>query len=237
MTKPVDQHLVVKSNALIRASYKLTLNEQRLILLVVAGLNPKRAGIRPGFNQVEGIRISAADFAEAWKLSPKVAYEALKDATNELYERSIVEIKGKRTDKMRWVSAISYHDGEGWASLSLSPQVTPHLTDLAKGGNFTEYRLGQVANLRSTYAVRIFEWCIQFVDTGWLQVPLDDLTQRLDVAYTRYADVRRKVIEPAIKELQAKSNLDIKWEPVKEGRSVKAIRFTFKEQDQGRLDL
>ena len=94
-----------------------------------------------------------------------------------------------------------------------------------------------MANLRSTYAVRLFEWCIQFVDNGWLIIPLDDLVQRLGVAYTRYADIRRKVIEPAVKELQAKSNLDIKWEPVKEGRSVKSIRFTFKEQDQRKLDL
>lgn len=235
MTSAIDQHLVVKSNSLIQASYKLSLNEQRLILLAVAGLSSQRPGIRPGFNQVEGIRITAEEFREAWGLSSKDAYSALKDATNELYERSIIEIKGKRTSKSRWVSAVAYHDGEGWAELSFSPYVTPHLTSLA--GDFTKYRLGQVANLRSTYAVRLFEWCIQFVDTGWLVISLDDLTKRLGVAYTRYVDVRRKVIEPAIKELRDKSNLDIKWEPVKEGKAVKSIRFTFKEQDQKKLDL
>lgn len=235
MASTVDQHLVVKSNSLIQASYKLSLNEQRLILLAVAGLNSKRPSHRPGFNQVDGIRITAEEFREAWNLSSKDAYNALKDATNELYERSIVEIKSKRVTKDRWVSRVAYHDGEGWAELSFSPHITQHLTSLGK--NFTEYRLGQVANLRSTYAVRIFEWCIQFVDNGWLIITLDDLVQRLGVAYSRYVDIRRKVIEPAIKELQAKSNLDIAWEPIKEGRSVKSIRFTFKEQDQGRLDL
>lgn len=235
MGKPVEEHLVVKSNALIQASYKLSLNEQRLILLAVSGLHSKRPGIRPGFNQVEGIRITASEFGAAWNLSSKDAYTALKDATNELYERSIVEIKEKRTAKARWVSAVEYHDGEGWAELSFSPFVTPHLTSLS--GKFTEYRIGQVANLRSTYAVRIFEWCIQFADTGWMVVSLEDLTQRLGVAYTRYVDVRRFVIEPAIKELKAKSNLEIDWKPVKDGKKVKAIRFTFTEQEQGKLDL
>lgn len=235
MTSPVDQHLVVKSNALIQASYKLTLNEQRLILLAVAGLNSKRPGVRPGFTQVDGIRITADEFREAWNLSSKDAYTALRDATNELYERSIVEVKGKRITKDRWVSRVRYHDGEGWAELSFSPHVVPHLTSL--GRDFTKYRLGQVANLRSTYSVRIFEWCIQFADTGWLVVSLDDLARRLGVAYGRYVDLRRKVIEPAVKELQAKSNLDIDWEPIKEGRTVKAIRFSFKEQEQGKLDL
>jgi len=235
MSAPVDQHLIVKSNALVHASYKLSLNEQRLILLAVAGLHSQRPGVRPGLNQVDNIRITAAEFAEAWNLPISKSYEALREATNELYERTIHEIKDMHHKKMRWVSAVQYHDGEGWARLSFTPHVTPHLTSLS--GRFTEYRLWQVANLRSTYAVRLFEWCIEFSDTGWLQIRLDDLVQRLGVAYTRYADIRRKVIEPAVAELKTKSNLEITWEPVKTGRAVTSVRFEFKEIAQGKLDL
>jgi plasmid replication initiation protein len=235
MSKPVDQHVVAKSNKLIQASYKLTLNEQRLILLAVAGLNSKRPATRPGFNQVDAIRITAQEFGEAWNLNAKDSYSALKDATNDLYERSINEIAGKRTVKMRWVSRVEYHDGEGWAELSLSPYITPHLTNL--GREFTEYRLGQVANLRSTYAIRLFEWCIQFSRTGWLQVSLAELTQRLGVAYALYNDIRRYVVKPAVEELRAKSNLEIDFEPIKDGRKVTAIRFTFRLNAQGKLEL
>jgi plasmid replication initiation protein len=228
MSKPVEQHIVAKSNLLIRASYKLTLNEQRLILFVIAGINSKRVAIRPGFNQVDAIRITAAEFAEAWNLPPKEAYFALKEATVEMYERSITEIVGKRVEKMRWINRIVYHDGEGWAELSLSPHVVPYLTDL--GNKFTEYRLGQVANLRSTHAIRLFEWCVQFADTGWMQLTIEEITQRLDVAYTRYADVRRYIVEPAVRELQSKSNIDISWKPIKTGRQVTAVKFTFSER-------
>jgi len=228
MTKPVEHHIVAKSNLLIRASYKLTLNEQRLILLVIAGLNSQRVAIRPGYNQMDGIRITAAEFAEAWNLPPNEAYYALKEATLEFYERSITEIVGKRVEKMRWINRIVYHDGEGWAELSLSPHVMPYLTDLGK--KFTEYRLGQVANLRSTHAIRLFEWCVQFADTGWMQLTLGEITQRLGVSYPRYADIRRYIIEPAIAELQTKSNIDISWEPVKTGRQVTSIKFTFAER-------
>jgi plasmid replication initiation protein len=228
MTKPVEQHIVTKSNLLIRASYKLTLNEQRLILLVIAGINSQRVAIRPGFNQVDGIRITAAEFAAAWNLPPNEAYHALKEATLEFYERSIIDIVGKRIEKMRWVSRIVYHDGEGWAELSLSPHVVPYLTDISR--KFTEYRLGQVANLRSTHAIRLFEWCVQFIDKGWMQIDLGEITHRLGVSYVRYADIRRYIIEPAVKELQAKSNIDITWEPLKTGRQVTAIKFTFSER-------
>ena len=77
-----EDHLVVKSNLLIQASYKQTLNEQRLVLLAVSGLDSRRPGIRPGFNQVEGIKITAADFAEAWKIPPAEAYHALNRPLN-----------------------------------------------------------------------------------------------------------------------------------------------------------
>jgi plasmid replication initiation protein len=49
--------------------------------------------------------------------------------------------------------------------------------------------------------------------------------------------MRRKVIEPAVSELKTKSNLEIDWEPVRKGRAVVAVRFVFKEQEQGQLDL
>lgn len=232
----VENHLVVKSNALIQASYKLTLNEQRLVILGVSLLDSRRPGIRPGFNQVEGIKITAEAFAEAFHMPMHKAYEELKEATNNLFERSVIQVNGKRTIKDRWVSRVEYHDGEGWAELSFSHHLLPHLTSL--GRDFTKYRLGQVANLRSTYAVRIFEWCLQHINNGgWMAVTLDELRRRLGVSYSKFYDLRRFVIEPAVKELQAKSNLDISWEPIKKGRAVTAVKFVFKEQEQGRLDL
>ena len=235
MSAPIEQHLVAKSNALIQACYRLTLHEQRLILLAVSSIHSKRAAVRPGLNQVQSIRITAEEFAGAWKLPVKQAYEALREATLDLFNRSLIEIQGKKTIRDRWVSRVIYHDGEGWAELSFNHHIWPHLTEL--GREFTEYRIGQVANLRSTYAVRIFEWCVQFAKTGWMVITIKDLQQRLGLSYGRFVDVRRKVIEPAVKELRTKSNLEIDWTPIKEGKKVTAVRFDFNEQSQVQLDL
>lgn len=235
MSKPVKDYQVVQHNDLNVAHYKLTLNEQRLIFLAVSKLNPMRPGIRPGFDQVSKIHITAREFGEAWSIQDKDQYKALRDATNNLFEQSIVEIVGKRRTKTRWVWQVQYHDKEGWAELSFTPDVVPFLTSLS--GQHTQFKIGQVADLRSTYAMRLFAWCAQFQDTGWLLVSIEQLIGRLGVNYTRYADVRRYVIEPAILELNAKSDMAITWEPVKRGRTVEAIRFTFKTNPQGKLEL
>ena len=48
--------------------------------------------------------------------------------------------------------------------------------------------------------------------------------------------LRRRVIEPAVKELLEKNSLAIEWEPVKPaGRKVTGFRFKFNPDPQGRL--
>lgn len=227
-------NIVGKSNLLVRASFKLSLQEQRLILLAISKLDSRRSHLTPRNSQT-CVRITAIEFAETFGIDPKKAYEELQVATDDLFERKIVEIDGKKTDKMRWVSRAKYHSGEGWAEITLFSDLLPMLTLLKN--NFTKYKLQRVAGLRSTYSIRIFELCAQFKDTGILRITLDEFITVLDLPYTRYTDIVRRVITPAVEELRAKSNLDIEWRPIKEGRGVKTLEFTFQEAAQTKLPL
>ncbi|BAN36833.1 plasmid replication protein (plasmid) [Sulfuricella denitrificans skB26] len=230
----LTDNIVAKSNALVRASYKLNLQEQRLVLAAISKLDSRRPFSTPKHSQTS-VRISAVEFGATFGIDKRKAYEELKEATNELFERRITEVNGKQTTKMRWVSKVQYHDGEGWAELTFSMDVLPLLTLLRE--KFTTYSLQRVAGLRSTYSIRIFEMLAQFSSTGLLRIDLADLIRQLDLPYVRYADVARRVIKPAVEELQVKSNLEIEWRSIKEGRAVKSIEFRFREAIQGKLDL
>ena len=48
---------------------------------------------------------------------------------------------------------------------------------------------------------------------------------------------KRRIIEPAVKELTEKDGWLIEWTPIKAGRRVKAVRFVFKRDPQARLPL
>jgi len=50
-----------------------------------------------------------------------------------------------------------------------------------------------------------------------------------------FAKVRTKITEPAVKELIEKDGWLIQWFPIKAGRKVKALRFTFMRDPQRRL--
>ena len=52
-----------------------------------------------------------------------------------------------------------------------------------------------------------------------------------------FAAIRRKIIEPAVKELIEKDGWLIEWKPIKEGRKVTGIRFTFLKNPQHQLQF
>lgn len=247
MNIDLAQFRVAKSNVLINASYKLTLNEQRLILACIAQIDSRRASVivqagagHGGLNdQLWKVKVTAADFARVFHINPRDAYHELKSATKELYERTIrtTQIRQNRhgarlvnVTETRWIISRSYEDGSGYAEITFNPEIAGYLTMLRD--QFTTYTLHQVASFRSIYTIRLFELLIQYRKTGYLLKELNELIDLFQLSYTRYADVRRCVIEPAIRELTAKSNLSVVWQPIKTGKPVTHIAFTFSEDPQ-----
>jgi|GEM_PF-529781 len=229
------ENLVSKSNSLIRASYKLNLQEQRLILAAISKIDSRKLNHYPGKPNQATVHISAQEFADTFGISNKKAYEELKEAADNLFERKILEIDGKKSTKMRWVSKVTYHDGLGWAEITFSNDIIPHLTFLRE--KFTSYKLNRITSLKSGYSVRVFELCVQYQATGMLRITLEDFINDLNLPYQRFSDIKRRVIEPAIEELKVKSNMDITWRAISQKRKVYSLEFVFTEAAQSKLDL
>ena len=52
-----------------------------------------------------------------------------------------------------------------------------------------------------------------------------------------FGQLKRRVIEPAVKELREKDGVRLEWEPVKAGRKVVGLDFKFSPDPQIKLDL
>lgn len=223
---------VSKSNKLIQASYSLSLTEQRLLLCCIGQVNP----MRTKGAQRNLFRVSVADFKATFPDSKShTIYDSVKEAVNRLYERDIKIKEGRKITRVRWVQSVTYHDGEGWVELHFSDKIAPYLTLL--GTKFTRFKIEQIAGLRSTYSLRIFEYLMQFQDTGWCEIDLAEFKERLELPYERLNDIKRRVLDPACEEISQKSNLSVTWKGIKQGRAVARLRFDFKPDPQGKLAL
>ena len=224
--------IVTKANALIEASYNLTLNEQRIILACAAKLDGRKPMPRDAV-----FVLSVEEFIGLFGSDPRNAYAEMEEAATKLYERDIRRIEGTTRKRLRWVYMAEYKKGEGKVRLGFSPEIAPYLTMLHK--RFTSYKLEEVASLRSIYAIRLFEMLVQFSETGLFVISVADFKLRLglDEKYDRFSNLKARVIDPAVKDLVTKTSLDIVWQGIKKGKAVDRLEFRFSEKQQLALAL
>lgn len=233
------KNLVVKDNALINASYNLELIEQRLILLAIIEARATGKGISPN----NSLTITASSYMNNYHTNRNTAYQALKDACNNLFERqfSFVETNSKgdiEVVRSRWVSEVRYIDKEASVRLIFSPAVVPMITMLEK--HFTSYQLEQVAELTSKYAVRLYEIIIAWRSQGKTsQLTVEQLRERLGVEPSEYVKMelfKRKVLDFSIAQINEKTDITISYEQHKQGRKIVAFTFKIKQKNKPKKD-
>jgi len=226
--------IAYKSNALIEASYKLTLQEQRLLLMCIGKIDPREQEVRKTF------QITSSDFYLAFPdMGKSNAERHLKEAIDKLAERWIYIHNNNERRRIRWIQEeAEYFDKEGKIEIVFSDSIMPYLTQLQ--GQFTKIIIKNVSALKSVYSIRLYELLMQFKAIGDRLISLDDFRAMLgldDDKYPTFKSLNQWVIKPAVKELNQKSNLSVSVDSIKKGRSVFALHFHFKEDQQIKMAL
>jgi Protein involved in initiation of plasmid replication len=222
----MKNELVVKDNALMNASYNLEVTEQRLILLAI--INARQTG--NGITADSKLEIHANDYASRFNVSNDGAYKALKSAVLNLFDRQFSfkeeDKKGNvGTVKSRWVSRIKYIDDSATLEITFAPDVVPLITRLEQ--QFTSYQLKQVTQLTSKYAIRLYELIIAWREVGKVpQIELSDFRNRIGLEnseYTAMCDFKKRVLEPAIKQINEHTDIVTTYEQHKKGVQLQAF--------------
>jgi plasmid replication initiation protein len=228
--------LVVKSNALIQASYTLGLVEQRLILMSIVGARESSEGI----TAETLLTIKAQDYAALFGVTKQTAYEALANAVETLFNRrATVDVYDKKRDRtrpmtVRWVTAMAYEEGEGSITLRFGHEVVPEIMRLEE--NFTSYELEQVAGLKSAYSVRLYELLIQWRSAGKTPVfEVGHFRNQLGVSdgeYPRMDNFKRFVLDHSVKQINDHTDIKATYEQHKSGRTITGFSFKFKQKSK-----
>ncbi len=249
----MGDNLIVKDNDIVKASYQLTANEQRLILSAISKI-PKGKPV----SDREIYPIYAEDFIELG-VHRKTAYREMNKAIDSLYEKNISIKQGNTIIKSRWVQMIikmdrdwirdnyhffanDYEIGDEFyveqafpadyciIGIKFSEAVLPFISNLSS--NFTQYLKQDIAGLSSAYAIRFYELLMQFKATGFVKITLFDLRNMLDLGnkYKATKDLRKWVIDTAIKEINEKSPVNVHYRLIKTGRRFTHLEMKFKQK-------
>jgi len=223
--------IAYKSNALIEASYRLSLQEQRVLLMCIGKLNPQDE------NPEKTFQLTADEFYLAFPdMNRSHAERRLQEAIDRLAERWIHINWKDSKEEIRWIQRkAKYFEGEGKIEISFSDYIMPYLTQLK--GQFTSIAVKNISALKSTYSIRIYELLMQFKKTGDRLISLEDFRSMLSLEnkYSAFKRLNDSLLKPSLEELNNKSDLIVSVDLVKKGREVVALHFHFKEDKQIKL--
>lgn len=231
--------MIYKSNALVEAAYRLSVQEQRILLVCISQVRRDEVVTDEVLYSV-----SAADVAKLSGTAIEGTYSELKAAALRLKRREVRLIeepngKGKKPDVLitGWVQSIRYREGQGRVELRFSKDMLPYLNELTR--QFTKYALADVAKMDSVYAIRLYELLRQWDSTGEREIGLDQLRNwlQLEGRYPSIKDFKKWVLDPAVTQINEYSPISVSWDQRKTGRTVTHLLFTFGPKEAKRLEL
>jgi plasmid replication initiation protein len=220
--------VIRKSNELIEARYKLSLAEQRVVLLLASEISPNDEDFKD-------YEIRVADFAEMFGLqTDKSLYEKVQNASDSLLGRTLQLSTDVNTSrKTAWLSYVEYVKGSGVVKLRFDKSLKPYLLQLK--GHYTQYQFNYVMNFKSQYSMRLYE--ILKMDAfkankNWQfekNIAVLELRSIFGIDkkdYPLFANFKQKVIQPATSEVSDKTDLIINnVQYGKTGRKITNITF------------
>ena len=224
-----ENKLIVKSNNIIEAKYKLNVIEQKIILFLVSLIKKDEEIFKLW-------KINISELGNFLGIDKKNAYRELKKATYSMLDRKL-RLKSKNRElQLNWLASADYFDSEGFVELEISEKLKPFLLQLKK--NFTKYNLKDVISLKSAYSIRIYELLKQYEKIGERYFELKDLKEKLGVnnKYNLYKDFKRRVILPAQEELKTKTDIYFDFKEKKEVRKVVGMTFFIKKNINYKTD-
>ncbi|PRX16922.1 replication initiator protein [Orenia metallireducens] len=220
-----SKELIVKHNKLIEANYKLTLQEQKLILVLAAA-------IKKDDTKFEQCIFSVTELADTLNLNKEAYYSELKEITEKLLSRVLTINEPDGCLQISWLSSAKYYDELGKVELSFAEKLKPYLLQLSN--HFTKLECKKLISLSSIYAIRIYELCKQYERLKRREITIKELKRILQIedikSYNRYNNFKRRVLLKAQEEINEKTDLKIDFEELKTGRKVTAIKFIIKKK-------
>ncbi len=220
--------LIVKSNNLVEASYRLSLQEQRILFIIISMIKPED-------QDFETYKIEIQNFMRLVGVTGHSKYEEMKTLTKKLRERTLV-IKNLNEDtetQVGWVSSFKYFNREGYVQARLDPELKPYFLNLKE--RFTQYQLENIIRLKSPYSIRIYELLKQYQRIGERYFTVAAIKKTLGIQadeYKLYGHFKDRVLNRAKKEIPQKTDIRFNFKEQKEGRKVVGIYFFIKANKQ-----
>ena len=229
---------IIQHNDLIGSSYRLDIDEMRLLNLALTKIDSRKENIGV-------IEIYPNEFAEMFNLSKKNIWRNMKKSLLGIMQKPVKvrskDEKGKLKESIiSWLGRTTYFVDQSDGSkieLRFTSDIEPYLFELQ--GNFTKINFEYASRLTTPFSFRLYQWLIKEhrIKKGQyyeLVMTIEDIktSAQIDNSYPRWVDFKKRVIDPAIDAINQKTNLSVSYRATKKGNKVHSLTFIYIDEMQ-----
>jgi len=238
--EPKPYYEVHKQNDLLQARYELSELALKLVSTVISMVKKE-----DDLFQVYILKIT--DFKELAGLTGNSIYSNLENSLNELMKAPITIHKDElHFLKFMWFASAEYKGADGTLEIELSQKIRPYLLELK--GDYLSYEIKNILSLKSGYIIRLYELLKHEYNkvnnyTNNKVVALEDIDidefKHMFAIPDSYSNnhIKERIIEPALIQLEEKTDIKFEISYVKLGRAIKWLRFVVRENNPLHFDF
>lgn len=225
-TKNIDKECTVKqSNNLAISKYTLTTLEQR-ILFAICSQMPRNT------DDFVSVRMSVSELADFCGISSKNRYTAIRQISDKLMRR-IVTIPtsdgGEYTS--HWLQSRRYYPKDSSIEFKLDSDLKREFLKLRKA--YLDIPAIMLMSFKRSYSSRIYLILRRMLESSGAKscsfdYRLSFFREKFELGktYDKLSNLQNGVLEPALAEINAKSDISVQHEYTKSGRTYTKIKFT-----------
>lgn len=221
--KKYPEKWIVMQNTITQAFKEMSIDEKRLIISASPLVRLNEA------TEKTAIEILASDFAGFAGIDEKSAYKQMRSASKKLMKRTFVyNDKNEVETEVQWVIRSKYQNG--YVTVFFTDEVIELLKIFDSLNPYTKYLKEDILSLKLTYSIDLYHLAKKYQGMGGFTVTLDEYRKELGTpkSYKRINNLKDNAVDSPIKEINAKTDINISYENVKRGKEVVALKFTVK---------
>lgn len=221
---------VTKSNDLIESTYKLSLQEQRILLVLASK-------VQPSDDVLKTYRFRIKDFVEIIGKNADGFYSYLRETVIGLQTKVLIIKKNGKERVYNWLITSIYEENEGYVTLQFHPELKEFFLQLKE--KFTSYQLQNIIRLNSAYSIRIYELLKQYEKLRKRKLKISELRDVLGIEptkYKQYGHFKSRILSSAQQEINNNTDIYFTFTEIKTGRKVTSIEFEIKSQHHNEKD-
>lgn len=209
----------------------MSLQELKILLYMVSKIKPNDAPTMLYSISIRDFcRVCNIDCTQGWH------YVHIKKSLDEIDRiriwLEVLQPNGKiKKIRLQWFHRLVINDGSGIIEYSFNDDMKDYLFHLEI--KYTLYYLENILPMTSKYAIRVYQLLKSYENMNktylaGIPFPLSEFKKHVDAEnYERFPDLRRRVIEPALEEINRYTDIRVIYHADKvQSKSVNQIRFS-----------